>query len=119
MKPSNFDFRLWNKRSNSYWEFDDSKQKIILRNDNIWEIELWSGVCDKNGTKIFEGDIVKFSAYPYYYRVGLIGSAWCIISKERTNELRDIEILTLKNGRLELLEVAGNIHENKDLLEKE
>lgn len=117
MKPSNFIYRLWNKRDNSYWTFDDDeKQRIIPSNDNVWEIELWSGCRDKNGAKIFEGDIVKFSAYPYYYRVGLIGSAWCIISKERTNELRDIEILTLNNGKLELLEVVGNIHENADLL---
>lgn len=59
------------------------------------EVELWSGFHDKNGTKIYEGDIVKYQ-----------------------NAI--IPIITREDFPTEVYrvcEVIGNIHENADLLE--
>ena len=72
----------------------------------------YTGLCDKNGTKIFEGDIVK--VYLAYKTIV------CIVKWEDCGYvLQDIKIQDYKYsmGKSFELEVIGNIYDNPELLE--
>lgn len=65
MKPNQFDFRLWSRDANIYFnptiELQKGKMRLIPINDENVEIELWSGFVDKNGVRIFENDLLKLT----------------------------------------------------------
>jgi uncharacterized phage protein (TIGR01671 family) len=86
----------------------------------------FTGLLDKNGKEIYEGDIVRLQETPPLLNdtgadfialdyVGVIewddeGADYNIVGKE--------ELRGLGNGK-QTIEVFGNIYENPDLLEKE
>ncbi|WP_289747837.1 hypothetical protein [Helicobacter bilis] len=73
MKLKDFDFRLWHNLSECFVEIRggfltaNGKDEIVFEkslivpiDDENAEIELWSGFYDSKGTKLYEGDIVKY-----------------------------------------------------------
>ncbi|MGN0686816.1 MAG: YopX family protein [Oscillospiraceae bacterium] len=72
----------------------------------------FTGLFDKNGRKIFEGDIVRYSTN----KVGIINYGTACFSvqdiKSRNNPALDIVFAEFSN-----VEVIGNIYNNPELLE--
>lgn len=72
----------------------------------------YTGMTDKNGTKIFEGDIVKeqYKAYERIYNVFWDEDYFVFRAKSKDYSYHLDEIIPSH------CEVIGNIHDNKELL---
>lgn len=110
-------FRAWDKNKNQYinsfvvnmngsvyydTEYSEGKADAIL--------ERATGIQDKNGRMIFEGDIVDGVLYAdYSQHIGRVlydHGGYMIVTKEKSMPL----------DLTEKLEIIGNINENKELL---
>lgn len=125
-------FRAWDKNNNRYINFDDERGYLILE---IHDTSLWfaengetngynteniileqsTGLKDKNGKEIFEGDIVK--AYYEYDDAFELGQVY--IEEEQLGFVIGREFDWNISGKdvFQSCEIIGNIHEDKHLLE--
>lgn len=119
MKLSEFDFRVYHNIRNEY--ITDKYIISNLFNDLIngatdlimdYEIELFTGFYDKNGKKIYEGDILenKMTMEDLPYKVVFKWGAFYLVEIDGNDEDLMSEFLFME------LEVIGNIHENAELL---
>lgn len=134
-------FRVWDNEQQEYLNTDilhiknDGTLLISKKGENPWSallasgcnserfvIEFSTGLKDKNGTEIYEGDVVQY--YPRHngvpYRVYWANeSAKFLIGRKGVvgQELSSV-MYNLDTGRI-VLEVIGNIHENPKLGEEE
>lgn len=152
MKLQNFDFRIWDKGEETLiyaskdWKLsigfskpqqDNGETESVLHAyydgepqcPDDCEIELWSGFCDSKGTKIYEGDIVKYRRYTKPLEVVYAESTFYIVDKNiekdfqvdcgtRLQGIYDNANNGYKDNKLGYVEVIGNIHENAELLEQ-
>ena len=124
-----FKIRVWDKYEKSYWLQSTIEQNIHwLMNPEEYKdanyppdyvkIEQCTGLKDKNGKLIYEGDIVKIYA-KNRYAYGIFQIKYDCEDCEY--DMLDKEgnfIYQLQNDKIKYVEVISNIHENLDLLEQ-
>ncbi|TLD85178.1 hypothetical protein LS70_001105 [Helicobacter sp. MIT 11-5569] len=101
---------------------NEAKSRLSEEELQDCEIELWTGLFDKNGKKIFEGDIVKVELFYDYSMtcevVFELGFGLKLISFASVKYSNDPpkDFWTLEEVKDEgfAIEIIGNTHENKD-----
>ncbi|EHE2383083.1 hypothetical protein QDT15_000396, partial [Campylobacter coli] len=138
MKLQDFDFRIWDKTKEEFLKKEPTLIKIdnerviagrisrfyantaditdkFIGNGNDLEIELWTGIYDKNGKKIYEGDIVKTKS-PYdcfLAKVGIHKEGTFYFEGKNGDYIGSLIYLVEDEGYT--IETIGNIHENPEL----
>lgn len=97
--------------------------------DDIKTLGRYTGLCDKNGTRIFEGDILvdvrrkggfdeRIYRYEAIYTSDDVGSCGCCNAEfSGIGFVFQSIIGTRFRGKFDELEIIGNIHDNPKLLE--
>lgn len=116
-----FRFRVWNKKRKQWYSYlclDCLSGHIPGLNEDNDIVEQCTGLKDKNGKLIYEGDIIDFSIFGQEYttRKGLIKYAKedACFGVFFSNNL----CLCFNRVAEETIEVIGNLHENPELLKE-
>lgn len=107
-----FKFRFFNEYSNKLEPCDEYDLKDIFESEN--PVMQCTGLKDKNGTLIYEGDIVQIlgDEIPYIIEYEQDRAMFIIHSEI------DRVCCNFDNYSGSELEVIGNIYENKELLDE-
>ena len=113
-----FKFRAWDSDESKYATDDDicfdtggeceCAYDLLKVNDSFYVIEQCTGLKDKNGKLIYEGDIVEV---PVLYNGIPTGK------KQRCKVYYKHGAFNIYAVKSKYLKVIGNIHENSELLE--
>ncbi len=109
-----FRFRTWDEKHKKYRNgLSFTNNEVCTYDDTVCVLEQCTGLKDKNGKLIYEGDIVEYSNdyWIVFYSIptmewGLMGNDCSIYGHEIKRY--DLDVVSC--------EIIGNIHENKELL---
>ena len=127
-------FRAWDKKTNTYhakiwnlgWRiggirffWDDYKNSdgetmVTDLIDGDYVLMQYTGLKDKNGQEIYEGDIIKFDVYDGYSSERATDSVYYHVKEARFRLATMSEYDVWRFG--EDIEVIGNIYETPELL---
>ncbi|EAK0311103.1 YopX family protein [Campylobacter coli] len=123
MKLSEFDFRIYHNIRNEYIMDKDIISSLF--NDLIngatdltidYKLELFTGLYDKKGKKVYENDIVKVkSLYDYFLaKISIHKEGTFYFEGKNGDYIGSLIYLVEDEGYT--IEAIGNIHENAELL---
>lgn len=99
------------------WQLCTDCTKITVLPETIGE---YTGLTDKNGKKIFEGDVLRIRSHDYDYTTAVFSKyhELCIFVQDNLCDFMPIGFAyqILNKLRYEI-EVIGNIHDNPELKE--
>jgi hypothetical protein len=118
-------FRAWDKQEKQMMKVSaislenkeigvkDFRTYHFFRIKNI-ELMQYTGLKDKNGTEIYEGDVIKVERDGIIYRVEWIHGGFGLEPRYNSPFYPRLGNVELR----EKIEVIGNIHENPEFLEE-
>jgi uncharacterized phage protein (TIGR01671 family) len=101
---------------------DTSLKGLFIPEDGNLELMQFTGLLDKNGKEVYEGDIVSFVyrttkeelvAAKVVFRNGTFGY---LQDSSIKKHIYSYEFWPLSEGKAKTVEVIGNIYENPELL---
>ena len=116
-------FRAWGINIKEYLKDADGNANCVyilgdLLKQGNWIFEQYTGLKDKNGKEIYEGDIVKVYAWTNLTRGLEYRHTTKVFWQEKYAQFNTTYNDALSNEiTQDYFEVIGNIHENPELLE--
>lgn len=120
-------FKVWAKHTKSMVSLAEALKEVtfgfLLKFNDTYDLLLYTGLKDKNGVEIYEGDVFKHNSG--HWIVDFDKGSFIL----NHSELKNIDGSLLRWGSLSRLfdvdmndiynrvEVIGNIYENKELLD--
>lgn len=108
-------FRIWDKVNKTFTYFNLPDENVIgisyLNYPSRQVYQQWTGLKDRDGKEIYEGDILFYENECFYieFQIG------CFYAKGKNHiQLPLNEFIIDKNGNLDT-KIAGNIFENPEL----
>jgi len=113
------DFNSLHISDSNHWSIADRRDNLVLADSRNSILEQFTGLKDKNGKEIFEGDVFRYQdceTQPIAERdIGTIGYNKAHFTYKLLRWDDDDDIV-LSHICMKFLEIIGSIHENPELL---